>query len=121
MQAIDVIASDFAAMLRAGEFAAAADRYWAPGIASIDPPAFGDAPASVSGKRAALAKCAARFAGQRIDDLAIDGPFITGNQFALFVDMVLVDLASGTRRPFSEIALFTVRDGKIAEERYFYD
>jgi hypothetical protein len=36
------------------------------------------------------------------------------------MDMVIVTRASGERRPFKEIGLFTVRDGKIAEERYFY-
>lgn len=121
MTAIEDVAREFTAMLREGQFAAAGDRYWAPDISSIDPVVIGAAPrATVWGKQAATEKCAARFADECIDELAIDGPFITGNQFALFVDVVLVDPATGTRRPFSEIALFTVRDGQIAEERFFY-
>jgi hypothetical protein len=121
MTTIEDIAREYTTMLREGQFAAAGDRYWACDISSIDPVVVGAAPrASVRGKHAASQKCAARFAGTCIDELAIDGPFITGNQFALFVDVVLVDSATGTRRPFSEIALFTVRDGQIAEERFFY-
>lgn len=42
-------------------------------------------------------------------------------QFALFLDMVIVDPATGAREPFTEIALYTVRGGHIAEERFFYD
>lgn len=121
MATIDDLAKQFTDLLRMGQFAAAGDCCWAADITSIDPVAIGaSASAHVSGKTAALDKCSARFSGKRIDELTVDGPFVTGNQFALFVDMVLVDLASDARQPFSEIALFTVRNGLIAEERHFY-
>ena len=45
---------------------------------------------------------------------------VTGNQFALFLDLLLTDPASGDGQPFTEIAVYTVRCGQIAEERYFY-
>ncbi len=47
--------------------------------------------------------------------------FITGDQFALFLDMLIIDADSGHARPFTEIAIFTVRDRRIVEERFFYD
>ena len=59
------------------------------------------------------AKRSARFGTARIDDLGIDGPFVTGDQFALFLDMLITDPASGQAEPFTEIAIFTVRDGRI--------
>jgi hypothetical protein len=55
-----------------------------------------------------------------MEDISIDGPFVTGNQFALFIDMQIVDLAIGKRRNFSEIATFIMLDNKIIEERFFY-
>ena len=76
--------------------------------------------ASISGIAAVRRKCAARFGAARIDEIGIDGPFVTGNQFALFLDLVITDPAGGGSQPFTEIALFTVRGGQIAEERYFY-
>ncbi len=122
MASIEEIARDFTAMLRAGRFEAAGDRYWAPDVTSIEP---ADLPSGIRatalGIDAARNKCRARFGGARIDEIGIDGPFVTGNQFALFLDMVVVDPASGARQPFTEIALYTVRGGRIAEERYFYD
>jgi SnoaL-like domain len=118
MPAIDEIAREFTAMLRDGRFEAAGDRFWAADVTSIEP--IGIAPIA-SGIAAARRKCAARFGAGRIEDLGIDGPFVTGNQFALFLDMVIVEPASGRRQPFTEIALYTVRGGQIAEERYFYD
>ena len=75
----------------------------------------------MSGIDATRAKCNARFGAAKIDEIGIDGPFVTGDQFALFLDLVIVNPASGGRQPFTEIALYTVRGGQIAEERYFYD
>lgn len=121
MPSIDAIAGEFTAMLRAGLFGEAGEKFWAANVVSIEPivPA-GMVPALVSGKAAARAKATAWFAASRIDELCIDGPFVTGDQFALFIDMAIVDRASGAATPFTEIALYTVRDGEIAEERYFY-
>lgn len=113
MAGIHEVAREFTALLQAGRFEAAADRFWAPDVISTEPGAPGIA--------AARHKRSTRFAAARIEEIGIDGPFVTGDQFALFLDLVVVDPASGSRQPFSEIALYTVRDGQIAEERYFYD
>ncbi len=122
MAAIDEVACGFTAMLRRGEFEAAGERYWADNVVSIDPrdlaigfPAHAANIAAVRGK----ARC--RTGEGRIDEIGIDGPFITGDQFALFLDMFIIDPASGDARPFTEIAVFTVRNGQIIEERFFYD
>lgn len=122
MASVEEIARDFTAMLRVGRFEAAGECYWAPDVTSIEPaPLPGGIDATASGIDAVRIKCRARFSGARIDEIGIDGPFVTGDQFALFLDMILVDSTSGARQPFTEIALYTVRDGRIAEERYFYD
>ncbi len=122
MASIEDIARDFTALLRAGEFETAGDRYWAPDVTSIEPAAPpGGLCAVVSGIEATRIKRRARFGGARIDEIGIDGPFVTGDQFALFLDMVLINPASGVRQAFTEIALYTVRGDRIAEERYFYD
>jgi len=59
------------------------------------------------------------FGAPGIDVLSIDGPFVTDDRFVLFIDMTVTDRATGKGRPFNEIAVFTVRDGKIVEERFF--
>jgi SnoaL-like domain len=117
MPSIEDIARDFTAMLRAGQFEAAGNRYWAENVTSIEPVER----ASVSGIEAARIKCHARFGAAKIDEIGIDGPFVTGDQFVLFLDLVIVDPASSTRQPLTEIALYTVRDGRIAEERHFFE
>jgi ketosteroid isomerase-like protein len=54
-----------------------------------------------------------------IEDLSLDGPFVTGDHFAIFADMLITH--AGKRTPHSQIAVFTVRDHRIVEERHFYD
>lgn len=127
MPTIAAIANDYAAMLAAGEALAAAQKYWADDIICVAPdrppstkPAP-DQPALATGKTAALARLAEWLEGNALGDVLIDGPFITGDQFALFIDMEITRRISGTRKPFSEIATYTVRDGQIVEERFFYD
>ena len=122
MVAIDAIAREFTAMLRAGRFTAAGDAYWAEAVTSVEPADLANGtPASISGIAAARAKAEARFVEHAIVELGIDGPFVTGNQFALFLDMLIADPAGGVAQPFTEIAVFTVRNGRIVEERFFYD
>lgn len=117
MATVKDVARDFTAMLRAGQFEAAGDRHWAADVRSLEP--AGEA--SVSGIDAVRRKCRARFGAVKVDEIGIDGPFVTGDQFALFLDLVIVDPANGQHRPFSEIALYAVRDGQITEERHFFE
>ena len=116
------VARDFTDMLRQGQFVAARERFWADDVRSIEPHDLPDGiAAEVSGIEAARAKTARWLGSRHIHDLSIDGPFVTGNQFALFLDMMIAGQPSGADQPFTEIAIFTVRDGRIIEERFFYD
>ena len=116
------VARDFTDMLRQGQFVAARERYWAADVRIIEPHDLpGGIAAEVSGIEAARAKTARWLGSRHIHDLSIDGPFVTGNQFALFLDMMIAGQTGGACQPFTEIAIFTVRDGRISEERYFYD
>lgn len=121
MAAIDDVARDFTAMLRLGQFEAAGEAFWSRDVTSAEPAhSSGDSPAVLSGIAAVRAKRGVRFRTARIDDLIIDGPFVTGDQFALLIDMLVTEPASRQAEPFTEIAVFTVRDGCIVHERFFY-
>ena len=121
MQSLADIASDYAALLAKGEALAAAEKYWASDIIAFEPAKSeaGD-PAIAMGKPAAIARLTRWLETNAMSELLIDGPFVTGDQFALFIDMEIVRRATGMREPFSEIATYTVRDGQIIEERFFY-
>lgn len=117
---VAAVAADFTALWLAGDFAAAGERYWADDVVSIEPHARADGTdAECRGIEAVREKNLRWVSTHGIEDLSLDGPFVTGDHFALFADMLIAH--GGRRFPHSEIATFIVRDGKIVEERYFYD
>ncbi|NEZ03535.1 nuclear transport factor 2 family protein [Wenzhouxiangella sp. XN201] len=114
------VAADFTGLWLAGEFRAAGEKYWAEDIVSVEPRALPDGTGAECRGIEALRKKNLRWCSTHgIEDLSIDGPFVTGDHFALFVDMLIAH--AGQRTPHSEIAVFTVRDGRIVEERFFYE
>ncbi len=114
------VAAGFTALWLAGDFHAAGEQYWADDVVSIEPRAPLDGlDAECRGIEALLEKNLRWCSTHGIEDLSLDGPFVTGDHFALFADMLIAH--AGQRRPHSEIAVFSVRDGKIVEERYFYE
>ena len=120
MPSLAEIANDYVALMAAGETLAAAEKYWASDIVALEP--SGSTPAGTAiGKPAARARLTRWLAAHAMTELMIDGPFVTGNQFALFIDMEITRRDTGERRPFSEIAVYIVCQGKITEERHFHE
>lgn len=114
------VAEGFTALWRAGKFQAAGEQYWAKDVVTVEPRGSGDGTAAICrGIAAVRAKNQHWFATHGIEDLSLDGPFVTGDRFALFADMLIAH--AGRRTPHSQIAVFTVRDGQIIEERFFYE
>lgn len=48
------------------------------------------------------------------------GPFPHGDQFAVIYNMDVTEKESGTRFVMEEVGVYTVKDGRIVEERFFY-
>jgi ketosteroid isomerase-like protein len=47
-----------------------------------------------------------------------EGPYVNGDQFAVRFAIGFTPKASGERMDLTEIGLYTVKDGKIVEERF---
>jgi ketosteroid isomerase-like protein len=50
----------------------------------------------------------------------VHGPWVNGDQFTVRFTMNVTVKDSGERIQMDEIALYTIDDGKIIEERFFY-
>jgi hypothetical protein len=50
----------------------------------------------------------------------VDGTYVNGDQFVVRFKMDITRKASGQRMTIDEMADYTVKGGKIAEERFFY-
>ena len=118
---VQKIAADFTAMLRAGQFIEAGAKYWTDDVVSIEagsPPGGPDP--KVVGRAAVTGKGEWWSANHEVHGSTIEGPLVNGDQFVLRIKMEVTPKASGQRITMDEIALYTVRGDKIAEEKFFY-
>jgi ketosteroid isomerase-like protein len=114
------IANDLVALCKAGKFGECGEKYWAEEVVSVEAggPAGMD-PVS-RGKAAARAKGEWWEKAHEVHNVDVDGPYVNGDQFVVHFTMDVTDRQSGQRVHMDEQALYTIKNGKIAEERFFY-
>ncbi|HEY4244709.1 MAG TPA: nuclear transport factor 2 family protein [Kofleriaceae bacterium] len=62
-----------------------------------------------------------RFQGMHeIHAATVEGPFPNGDKFAVFFDYDLTNKQASQRFHMKEVALYTVKDGKITREEFYY-
>ena len=111
------IAQDLVALCREGKFHEAGEKYWADDVLSVE--AMGE-PAESRGIEAARAKGEWWAGAHDIHGVKVEGPYVNGDSFAVRFTMDITVKASGQRHSMDEVALYVLKDGKIAEERFFY-
>ena len=116
MTTID-IAHDLVALCKAGQFDAAGEKYWADDVVSIE--AMGEN-ATSHGKAAARAKGEWWSGAHEIHAVEVEGPYVNGDQFVVRFKMDLTVKETGARQRMDEVGVYTLKAGKIAEERFFY-
>jgi len=111
------IAQDLVALCRQGKFGEAGEKYWADDVVSVE--AMG-ADAESRGKAAARAKGAEWSRTHEVHGAKVEGPYVNGDNFAVHFTMDMTDKTNGQRSTMDELAFYRLRNGKIAEERFFY-
>jgi ketosteroid isomerase-like protein len=111
------VADDLVGMWKQGKFAESGEQYWADDVVSVE--AGGPEPAS-HGKAAARGKGEWWAGAHEVHGVEVAGPWVNGDQFTVRFTMDMTVKESGQRMTMDEMALYTLRDGKIAEERFFY-
>ena len=111
------IANDLVALCKAGKFDEAGEKYWADDVLSIE--AMGDE-AESHGKAAARAKGEWWAGAHDVHGVEVEGPYVNGEQFVVRFVMDITVKETGQRNKMDEVALYRLKDGKIAEERFFY-
>ncbi len=112
------VAEAFTALCKAGEFDKAGETYWSPDVVSIEA-TEGDMQRA-EGLAAVRGKGEWWAANHEIHGFETEGPFLNGDQFAVVFRMDITQKQTGQRVKMDEIALYTVRDGRIVEERFLY-
>ncbi|MCS6985967.1 MAG: nuclear transport factor 2 family protein [Sphingomonadaceae bacterium] len=111
------IAEDFARLCAEGRVQEAVRTYWSPDIATFEP--VPGEWAETRGIEQAMAKMTWWRENHEIHEIDVEGPWVNGNQFTLYWEIEMTP-KDGETEDLEEIVLYTVEDGKIVEERYFY-
>lgn len=111
------IAADFVAMAKAGNSGGIGEKYWAEDVVSIE--AMDGPMRRIEGIAAARGKSEWWDAHHDITSLETFGPYVNGDEFAIRWIMDVTVKESGQTLHMEELALYTIKDGKIAEEKFF--
>jgi ketosteroid isomerase-like protein len=111
------VAKAFTDALKKGDFAKA-ESFWSDDVVSIE--AQEGEMREVRGKAAVHGKGEWWNANHEVHSFEAHGPYVNGDQFALRFAIDVTPKQSGQRIAMDEVGLYTVRDGKITEERFFY-
>ncbi len=111
------IAEDIVSLCKQGKFDESGEKYWADDVVSVE--AMGEN-RQASGKPAVKAKGEWFMKNHDIHGVQVEGPYVNGDQFAVRFKMDMTFKETGNRTTMDEVGLYTIRDGKIAEERFLY-
>ncbi len=112
------IAAAFTALCKEGKHAEAGARFWSDDIVSVE--AMEGPMAVLKGRDAVRGKGEWWESSHEVHSGATQGPYVNGNQFMLHFDMDVTEKATGKRTQMREIGLYTVKDGKVVQEVFFY-
>lgn len=111
------IAKAFTELCAKGEFDKAGQTYWSDDVVSCEP--MEGPMALVKGRQAVEAKGAWWYANNEVHSVKVEGPYVHGDQFTVRFTMEVTPKGQSITT-MDEHGLYTVRDGKIVEERFFY-
>ena len=111
------IADAFAALCKAGQWAEAGEQFWSDDIVSIE--AMTGDMAVLKGRAAVKGKGEWWYSNHDIHSAKAEGPYVNGDQFALHFAIDVTFKQTGQRMQMEEFGLYTVRDGKVVEEKFF--
>ncbi|WP_394888079.1 SnoaL-like domain-containing protein [Mesorhizobium sp. AaZ16] len=112
------LAKDFTELLKQGNDEAAAAKYNADDIVSYE--AMEGPMAVCHGKEAIKRKGDWWRANHEVHGGSVEGPYVNGDQFAVRFKYDITPKATGERVVVDEVGVYTVKGGKISEERFFY-
>jgi hypothetical protein len=114
------VAAELVTLCRAGRNLDAIEQLYSPNIRSIEPVGSEKMPAEMQGIDAVRAKNQWWFDNNEVHRAEVNGPFVGDNQFAVQYSYDTTFKPTGLRTSGTEMALYTVEDGRIVQEQFFY-
>ncbi len=114
------VANGLVDLCRQGKNMEAIERYYSDAVVSVESMSAPGMPAEMKGIEAIKGKNKWFFDNNELHGEEVNGPFIGEKQFAVEYKMDVTQKASGKRMKMEEMGLYTVEDGKIVREHFFY-
>ena len=117
--ATEAVARELVDLCRAGHNLDALGKLYAPNIISIEANELPGMPARMTGLDAVRRKNEWWFENFQVHSNEAEGPFINKDQFSVKFTHDVTEKKTGKRSKDTEIAVYTVKNDKIVEERFF--
>jgi hypothetical protein len=114
------IANTLIARIRSGDMHTIYNELFSPDARNIEAMQMGDWDIITTGTDALNAKAMRRYETFEIIENAVSEASVNDNQFVLTMNITTKNRHTGETRSESEYILYTVADGKIVEEKFFY-
>jgi hypothetical protein len=114
------IAEELVELCRAGRNLDAIKKFYSPKIVSIESVGSETMPAEMTGIEAIRGKNEWWFANNEVHSSTVRGPFLGDQQFVVQYEWDTTFKPTGERNVMTELALYTVKDGKIVHEHFYY-
>lgn len=118
------IADRLVALCRVGKNLEAIETLLSDDVVSVEAMSGGDMPALMTGKAAVRGKGEWWVANNKVHSAHAEGPFPNGDRFAVIFKYDVTPTSGpmmGRRMKMHEVALYTVENGLITREEFFYD
>jgi hypothetical protein len=115
------IAKGLVDLCRQGKHMEAVERYYADNIVSVESAAPAGKSPETKGIEAIKGKTQWWLDNHEIHSQTVNGPFVGEKQFAVEFKMDITMKTSGQRMQMDEMGLYTVENGKIVHEHFFYN
>jgi ketosteroid isomerase-like protein len=103
-----------------GENMQAVESLYSPDIVSVEAQSMPNMPAEMRGMQAVIGKAKWWNENHTVHSSSAQGPFPHGDRFAVLFKFDVTNKPSNQRFQMEEVALYTVKDGKIVREEFFY-
>jgi ketosteroid isomerase-like protein len=114
------LANSLVDMCRQGKEEQLWAEFYSPDIVSVEAGAAPGTSAESVGLAALRAKSAWWYDNHEVHSVKTTGPWPHGDRFIVGFEMDVTTKATGQRFQMEEKALYTVKDGKIVREEFFY-
>ncbi len=115
------VAEELVTFCRAGRNMDAINTLYSPEIISVESMGSEQMPREMKGIDAIRQKNQWWFDNNEVNSAETDGPFVGEGKFTVYYKYDTTFKPTGKRHLMEEVALYTVKDGKIVREQFFYN